>query len=518
MVAQQENHQLGDLCFFLLRKSGILLPKKEFLKHLYTNENDASLLAVTETMSYFGIETLCVRTDIEFIRENKAPVLVHLTSGAGAGFVLLFDFLSADRVKFRDEKLKVRTASLGDLLASWDGAALFVVSAKRNYRRSYQSILRKCLVVCFGLLFVRALYQSFVVSPFYLLFFCLKIGGLFITFLLIRHALGKTSAIEQKICTFHRRVDCDAVLSSGAAQIGEIASMSDIGFVYFTSGIAVLLIGLLTAQKESYLDVLCLLSYVSFFYTLFSLFYQRMIVKKWCPLCLGVVAVIWAECAVGYVHAIFSFPPLETIVVVWFVFMLVSLVWKTVYALVQERNRLEKIEYAYLKLKKDSTVFASLAKPVFMSGVPVDFTYPLICGYRDAEKLLTVVLSFSCYPCRNLFDKMKAQLLSEENRLLCRFVFLAKSKNDNAEIELLTGLYREKGENAFLTALSNRFDEPEWEESETEEVSISQPCGIAEEHRIWIKQRSISYTPAILSEDKKIPLWYDWDEIVYFLN
>lgn len=518
MVAQQEDHQLGDLCFFLLRKSGILLPKKEFLKHLYTNENDASLLAVTETMSYFGIETLCVRTNIEFIRENKVPVLVHLTSDTGSGFVLLFDFLSGDRVKFRNEKLKVQTASLEELLASWDGVALFVVSAKRNYRRSWQSILGKGLAMCLGLLFLGALYQSFVVFPLYFLFFCLKIGGLFVTFLLIRHALGKTSAIEQKICTFHRHVNCDAVLSSGAAQIGEIASMSDIGFVYFTSGIMVLLIGLLTAQKESYLDALCLLSYGAFFYTLFSLFYQRMVVRKWCPLCLGVVVVIWAECAVGYTHAIFSFPPLETIGVVLFVFTLVSLVWKTVYALVQEKNRLEKVEYAHLKLKKDSTVFASLAEPVFISGIPSDFTHPLICGYRDAEKLLTVVLSFSCYPCRNLFDKMKAQLESEGNRLLCRFVLLAKSKNDNAEIELLTVIYREKGEEAFLTALSHNFDKQGWGESETEEVPISQPGGIAEEHRIWIKQRSISYTPAILAGNKKIPLWYDWDEIVYFFN
>lgn len=517
LIAHPTDNKLGELCYFLLRKSGIFISKREFLKHLYTNENYASLLSVTETLSYFGVETLCVRTDIRFLQENKEPALLYLRSAESSEFVVWIDFPDSGRIRFKDENLRTHTQPLAEFLARWDGVALFPLSPDKPFLPDPSSLLGKALAGCLGLLLGWIVYRSLTVSPLYFTFLCLKIAGLSITVLLLRHALGKTSRIEHKLCTFHRHVDCDAVLSSPAAKIGQLASMSDIGFVYFTGGIAVLLTGLLTAEKEAYLALLCILSYFSFIYTLFSLFYQRIVVKKWCPLCLGVLVIIWVECALGWAARVVSdLPPVACITAALFIFILISLTWKFVYALLKEKLRLENTEYAYLKMKKDTAVFNSLLEPLPVNESVPAFSCPLVCGNEASSVLLTIVLSFSCYPCRNLFLKVKSQLARENNTIKCRFVFLPKSESDRLQTGLVTNIYRSEGEEAFLTALSESFGKTltAGEAGEEEEKRFR----IAEEYQAWVKQRKIAYTPLLLWGHKKIPLWYDWEEIVYFLN
>lgn len=516
-MAHPTDNKLGELCFFLLRKSGVCVSKREFLKHLYTNENYASLLAVTETLSYWGIETVCARTDIGFLQENKEPALLYLRSAESSEFVVLIDFPASDQIRYKDENLHTHIQPLAEFLAHWDGVALFVLSPDLPMPPDRSVWAWRCLAGCLLLMSGWIAYQAFEASSLYFIFLCLKIAGLSVTVLLLRHTLGMTSKMEHTICTFHRQVDCDAVLSSPAARIGKLASMSDIGFVYFAGGIIVLLAGLLTSDEKAYLDTLCILSYLSFAYTLFSLFYQRIIVKKWCPLCLGVLLIIWIECGVGYAHAGVHLPPATNVAVVLFVFMSVAWVWKAVSFLLKENLRLENIEYAYLKIKKDSTVFHSLVgPPVVAAETAPSFSYPLICGNKNAPCLLTVVLSFSCYPCRNLFFKIKSHLGREDNKIKCRFVFLLKSEKDGLQAELLTAIYRKEGEEAFLKALSGSFDKIEAFEEETEETK--EHCQLADEHRSWVEKRKITYTPALLCDDKNIPLWYDWEEVVYFLN
>lgn len=98
---------------------------------------------------------------------------------------------------------------------------------------------------------------------------------------------------------------CDAVLNSKASKLFGIIKMSDIGIVYFMGGLVLLLFsfyGMTEVQKT--LDMTSFLSVCSFPYIIFSLSYQRLKVKKWCPLCLGVLTVLLLENILGWTAAL----------------------------------------------------------------------------------------------------------------------------------------------------------------------------------------------------------------------
>jgi len=82
------------------------------------------------------------------------------------------------------------------------------------------------------------------------------------------------------------------VLESKSAKIGGIISWSELGFSYFLVGTFFLMFN---GIGGIYNKILMLLSIVNLLYIPYSLYFQFVKIKKWCPLCLVVQVVLFFE-------------------------------------------------------------------------------------------------------------------------------------------------------------------------------------------------------------------------------
>ncbi len=143
---------------------------------------------------------------------------------------------------------------------------------------------------------VFAAYQQYYlpgVFGFYSAFLGLKLAGVVITVLLLWYEIDKANPVLKQICGMGSQTNCAAVLGSKQAKLFGGVSWSEIGFFYFAGGFISLLVS--GANAAYTLQLLAWLNVLALPYTIFSVYYQWRIAKQWCPLCLGVQAVLIAE-------------------------------------------------------------------------------------------------------------------------------------------------------------------------------------------------------------------------------
>jgi uncharacterized membrane protein len=81
------------------------------------------------------------------------------------------------------------------------------------------------------------------------------------------------------------------VLSSEASRIFGNINLADVGIIYFTST----LIYILSTNALTQLWLLAVVSAVSIIFPAYSIYYQGIKLKKWCPFCMVVQVVLIAE-------------------------------------------------------------------------------------------------------------------------------------------------------------------------------------------------------------------------------
>ena len=111
----------------------------------------------------------------------------------------------------------------------------------------------------------------------------------------------------QVLCQPGSKRDCNAILSSKAAKVFEGLTWSEVGFFYFAGTWLLLLFG---GRSPFVWQILALLNIVSLPYTVYSIYYQARVAKKWCVLCCTIQALLWLEffTIIGSVNKAFLAP------------------------------------------------------------------------------------------------------------------------------------------------------------------------------------------------------------------
>src|SRR5690606_35227122 len=110
--------------------------------------------------------------------------------------------------------------------------------------------------------------------------------GLYISFLLLKEKFGFHSPSVLNICTATSNTNCNDVINSKGGVIYKDVSLADMSFLFF----ALVIILKLLLPTNNITNILIIASLPI---ALYSIFYQAFAIKKWCPLCLGVVAILF---------------------------------------------------------------------------------------------------------------------------------------------------------------------------------------------------------------------------------
>lgn len=115
------------------------------------------------------------------------------------------------------------------------------------------------------------------------------LAGLYVTWLLILKSLRIKSHAADRVCGVLQKHGCDTVLEQKASKFFGLFGWSEVGLSYF---FITTLIMLLFPEQLHYLALIngCCLPF-----TVWSITYQKFVIKTWCTLCVTTQCLLWAQ-------------------------------------------------------------------------------------------------------------------------------------------------------------------------------------------------------------------------------
>lgn len=126
----------------------------------------------------------------------------------------------------------------------------------------------------------------------------LKAIGVLISTMLIWYSLGADNPLLRSLCQLNSKTNCNNILQSKAAYIFGGISWSEMGLFYFGGGFIALCFDP-TTVSEGFVSPLWGFGGASLLYTVYSVYHQAFVARKWCVLCLAVQTLFALEFTLG---------------------------------------------------------------------------------------------------------------------------------------------------------------------------------------------------------------------------
>lgn len=520
------------IMLLFLRKLGVPVTRGFLLKEVQSHPFYPSLAAVSDILNLYKVENSAMRISIDEIDKVPLPFIVHLSLQQGTFAIV--EKISATEINLAmDEKIS-RVFSMEDFIKIWDNVILTASITKKSGEPNYAQNQKNELIATVKLpliiistvlilIFSLVLNQS---TLHYIPLFITKCIGMFFIWLLIKHELGLHSDLTDKLCTMSKSVGCNEVLNSKASKLFGVIHLADIGLVWFISSFIFLLTSSFQGIDEQSLNILGLISILSLPFILFSLGYQVFIVKKYCPLCIGVMSMLLTEIIlfITYYHFSFQLPAISSLLLLVSILSVVVYVWSVIKPYLMERKMHKDIEIQYLHLRRNPIVISSiLAQGTDYSILKIPG--PFRITNNESDIIITEIINPFCNPCKIAFAKAQ-QLINETNGQspVIQFVFMTQTDNqDNIMtktamhmLAFAEGNTPEKIEKA-LSEWFKTLNYEKWSEKYPVKIEESHYTTLKKQFK-WCIENNIEGTPTTFVNSKLLPSKTDLIDLKYILD
>lgn len=507
-----------------IRYFGIPVTNGTVKEALKSHPHYPSFKSICDTLSEWNIEHYPLRYQPEELRELDAPYIVHFKNGGGQlAFVSKID---NNKVTFYDNYKTKQEASFEDFTEKSSGAVILLNpderSGEKDYRKKWQDGFISKLVLpvtIFTLLFfIGTTIVSFFNESEAL--FQLKSGliiltktiGIVLSVLLILHEFEVRLALTDKLCHLSKATNCNTVLNDKASKIFGWFGWADAGFIYFTG----CLLFLLQYQGVEKYSLLAILSALSVPYPVFSIYYQGFVLRKWCPMCLGVQLILVIEFLLLFPHFSNLTISFSSLSILFLTFLVTGIIYTLVIMYFREKMTNEIHYYKYLGFKKNPDVLRSLLLNQKQYDIPVTKT-SLVFGDKDSFIKITAFLSLQCSHCARAFEKIKEMLNSETKARINIVIITSDSKIMNALYHFNSLNLDDKA----LTLLDQWYNMDSYSRTRlSENLCIPELTDISKEvynenHKLY-KEYNVTGTPTFFINGYLLPKQYDIDDVKYF--
>ncbi|HVZ97726.1 MAG TPA: vitamin K epoxide reductase family protein [Chitinophagaceae bacterium] len=518
---------------------GINLSKTTLNRYLTENPYYPSLYSLSSLCDRFNIPYEAVSVEKEHFEELHPPFIAYVRSlPTGKDFVLVtntnngnVNYIAGDRKEKQVPKKK--------FLSEWEQVAFIMRKtelsgekdfaavrkneiAKTNKRAlSILSAIFTCAVIFY--LFLNSVTANFLWPAASLL--AIKLAGLTFAVLLLVYEIDSDNTLVKNICSVSKRTNCDAVLHSKASRILGM-NWSEVGFFYFSSTFLLLLFpGLLFTDK---IFLIAFANCCAAPYILFSIYYQSKVVKQWCPLCLGVQAVLLAELIWGIInfwqHSFLpdlSFPALYLLP---FTLLLLPIVlWYTVKPILLKAKDEPAYEAAYKRLLYNPETFNSLLQQ--QPAAPAGYeSIGITIGNPDATNTIIKVCNPYCGPCAKAHPVLE-EIIHRNNNIKLKVIFTATNEaNDKRATVAKHLLSIATKQNPTQTEhalddwyLAEKKDYAAFADKYPLNGELKQQEHHIELMKTWCDEAGITHTPTIFINGHRMPETYNIEELQHIL-
>ncbi|EDP72172.1 hypothetical protein FBALC1_13762 [Flavobacteriales bacterium ALC-1] len=518
---------LGYLVMRLLHSNKIFIDKKELQFQIESHPSYPSLHAITGVFDHFNIDNLAldIPKNEETLAQLPKTFLAQIETNEGKEFVVALN--KGINYQLISSSKNRNTVSIKEFLKQFTGIIVVVektqyIDESKNSSQIYNQILITLTsVILLSLIFITK--PNFISS----LFFITSILGLVISFAMKKQEQGQQTVLGNAFCSGEsERKDCNAVLSSnGAALLGNY-KLSDLSIIYFL-GLSLTIFSLTLLQHT--LTTSFIISFLAVPITIYSIYYQAIVIKKWCSLCLSIVGVLWVQATLS----IIQFNILNLSSILWTPlavslssFLLTLTTYNLVLPKLTELSDLNKIKIDFFKFKRNFKVFSTLLeKTKYHNTIIQNDISEIVLGNPESKLKIIIITNPFCGYCKPLHTIIEDILRKYSN--IVNITIRIASKTEDKENELLKiathllGLYHKKGQELCLKAMHDIYNNlaPEkWLEKWEFSHINGDYLNIIKMQSNWCIDNNLNFTPEILINGKSFPKEYDRSDLVLFIE
>ncbi|CAM1356253.1 vitamin K epoxide reductase family protein [Tenacibaculum halocynthiae] len=513
---------MQNLVRLLLKNNKIAFDKAELDFQIKSHPSFPSLHAITGVLDHFNITNIAaeVPQNIETLLELPNCFLAQIKTSNGKEIVTVVK-KKIDYVIFFSTKEKEKYSET-EFLKKFTGIIVAVEKESSEVKQKVNLLnyILTSLLVSLSI-FVLVISKPNLLSS---LFFLTSLTGVFISISIYKQEIGISSFIGNTFCSgTDDKKDCDAVLSSKGATVFKQYKLSDFSLLYF---LVLSISAFFMVLKNSPLDILHFISIIVLPVTLYSIYYQYQIIKKWCFLCLSIVGLLWFQAFLSLFKSslklLYSF---ENILIIGFSFLTILLIWNFLKPRLKEYNENKETKIAYYRFKRNFNLFFTLLNSSKKLVTNLKEVPEIVLGNSSSKLEIVIITNPFCGHCKPLHKQIENILksFSNEVKIIIRFnVDINDTKSTAVEITTrLLEIYQKEGSQECLKAMDDAYEEfssvkwqKKWKKTKEKEIYLH----ILQSEKKWCIDNEINFTPEILISGKSFPKEYDRADLIYFIE
>ncbi|MCY7292029.1 MAG: thioredoxin domain-containing protein [Ferruginibacter sp.] len=352
----------------------------------------------------------------------------------------------------------------------------------------------------------------------------LSLIGLVTSILVAGEELGVQNTFVKQVCGAVSNGGCAKVLKSTYARGFAGVTAGDLAIIYFATQLIAVFC---SAFYPAILNAMILFSLAGILVAGWSIYTQAVLVKQWCALCLGIVAILLLQSLISLyavitlgLEGLFGSNALLLFVGIG---LLLGLAQLPIKALLKT-NYMNGQKLAELKKwKMDAGLFLSQ----WENEQTVDTTIwenDLVIGNPNAPIKITVACNPYCGPCAKAHEQLDKMLEKHDGEIciVVRFLCDPNDESDRRTIVVKSILQIAKssgGQKQIKQAISEWFREMNYSHWQKKWLPVlgNDVQAELENHKLWVSESTIRATPSFFINGKKVPGRYvltDFEKLV----
>lgn len=493
----------------------------EYAKKLYNEHpHKYNLFGLSRMLSHYNIENSGIKINDKngTIYELEVPFIAHI----GSDFVVVSK-ITDERVHYiwNSKELNV---PIDEFCKIWSGIVLYAEPNKNSIEPNYKTHNKKeifnlaqkasLLIAVLFILIITSIKNGLYKDIEFYLLATANLAGVYTGYQLIMKQLNIHSTYADKICSLFSKSDCNNVLESKAAKLGDIIGWSEIGFGYFITNT------LIVFCFPFLLPYMAMVNILSLPYTLWSIWFQKFKAKQWCPLCLIVQSLLWIIFFINWKFGMIYIQEINIIdvIITGLLYLIPILSINLLVPLISHTIKMERVTQELNSIKADENVLSAILKKQPYYEVTKE-TSSILWGNTDSTTLVTILTNPHCAPCAKMHKRVE-NILKETNKLCIQYVFSSFGKELDTSNKFLTAIYLYKEEPIRKTIFDDWFEKGKNSKDQFfEKYSVDLINEIVtnefEKHQAWIDATGLRATPTILVNGHILPDNYKIEDLKY---
>ena len=510
------------MLFLYLKKQNVFISEKEFAIQYESHPEYPSLLAVSDTLNFFNVSNGALHVTSDEI-DLLPTIFITKLEDADENSLAVVETQTSNQSYTIYTNSRKNSVSRDSLLAKWKGMVFLVEDTLEKQpspqKFTFHHLISICCLISF--LFLLKQYVSNIQQLFFIIF---PILGSVLSIFALKKLFNINSSLVNAFCGTTETRNCTEVVDSSAWKLFEKISFSDLSIVFFSFQIVLFCLAAITNTIHFFLQTQLIALIVAIPIVLLSLYYQKFIIKKWCPICISIIGIFLLEFVylINFSGIHFSW---ETnflqynLYVFTFLFLLIS--WHYLKDKLITINNLQKEVIQANRFKRNYQVFKNtlISNPkfalpqtsfVFSKGtkLTIDFITSPYCGFCKAP---TEML-------RNFLKKYGAHIS-------IRFMYNLnlETRNDNSKqfLRNLVYIQQKLGNEAFFNALDYWYEvhnHEKWLKKYQQEFDYEMITKMLQTQRSWCIANEFTFTPCVFVNGYAYPKMYSISDITYFIE